>query len=83
MTWQPIETAPKGDGEGNGPNILCYCPDMFGRGGRVSVGFWDREQYKKSPRPHWGSRWGMLGKQNARDQQPTHWMPLPAATEAV
>lgn len=69
MTWQPIETAPKGEthtvaaGKGErevhtSPRILAPTSD-----GNVTITYWlDAEQ-----------RWWMF----SRKHPPTHWMPLP------
>lgn len=71
MQWQPIETAPK-----DGTNIMVTCPRL----GVCCPAHWDNDQYAKKPRPywtHWGERiWGITW---VRNDQPTHWMPLPAA----
>lgn len=68
MTWQPIETAPK-DGD-----VLLYCPR---RG--VVRGRWDTSKYAKKPRPYWtNDRECLWGIAATRDDQPTHWMPLPS-----
>lgn len=72
-TWQPIETAPKDK------KIMAFCP-KFGVVGPVR---WEEQKYHSRPRPYW-SHWGegTLGKTWVRDDQPTHWMPLPTAPEA-
>lgn len=66
--WQPIETAPK-----DGTRVLLFRP----RHG-VVCGRWDDDKYAKRVRPYWSNDqerlWGTL---ETRDNQPTHWMPLP------
>lgn len=81
MKWQPIETAPKGDGSGFGPVILIYRPKRIGGGGRICVAAFDPESFRKNPRPHWHSFFGTLSKYQDRDNPPTHWMPLPEPPE--
>lgn len=67
MEWQPIETAPK-DKE-----ILLFCPF---RG--VVRGSWRRDEYAKKPRPYWThDRERLWGIRGTREDQPTHWQPLP------
>ena len=47
-------------------------------GGRITRGRWDKDEYAKKPRPHWKSERGyLLGNVWDRDNQPTHFMPLP------
>jgi hypothetical protein len=69
MSWQPIESAPKGEDK-----ILLYCPRL----GVCGPGRWSEDKYAKRPRPfwtHWGERiWGVS---LVRVDQPTHWMPMP------
>lgn len=62
--WQPIETAPK-----DGTEILVWM------GARILLARWDAETYHKRPRPHWSSF--VMGRTWSRDNQPTHWVPLP------
>ena len=68
--WKPIESAPK-----DGTGVLLFCPRL----GVCAPGRWDTDKHAKKPRPywtHWGERiWGTLW---IRDDQPTHWQPLPA-----
>jgi len=65
--WQPIETAPR-----DGSSVIVFGPAM----NKPTLGHWDAERYSRNPKPHWewapyfGVRWN-------RDNQPTHWMPLP------
>ena len=67
--WRDIATAPR-----DGTPIMVYCP----RAGVVAPAKWDDNRFAKKPRPywtHWGERiWGTLW---IRDDQPTHWRPLP------
>jgi hypothetical protein len=70
--WQPIETAPKDK------YILLYC-SRFG----IIRGKWSDEQYAKTPRPYWRhDKTDLYGIRDTRDDQPTHWMPLPNPPEA-
>jgi hypothetical protein len=44
----------------------------------VSVARWDTQPYHKRPRPYWHmERFGHGSNWQQRDNQPTHWMPLP------
>lgn len=73
MNWQPIETAPKNQ------EILLYCPR---RG--VVRGRWSDEIYARYPKPYWThDRERLFGVHETREDQPTHWMPLPEAPNAV
>lgn len=68
--WQKIETAPKDVTE-----VLLCCPE---RG--VVRGRWNDCRYDKNPRPYWThDRERLWGTIACRKDQPTHWMPLPAA----
>lgn len=69
--WRPIETAPK-DG-----HILLAFPL---RG--VIRGIWRSDQDAKKPRPYWSHDCERIFGVNAtRNDQPTHWMPLPDPPE--
>ncbi len=68
--WQPIETAPKGNLVGEGPEVLLWVPEDSLEYYRINVGFW----------------WPMMDgwcRINAPEgdtkfwKQPSHWMPLP------
>lgn len=69
MNWQPIETAPK-----DGTKIMVYCPKF----GVSAPAHWVTQQFHKKPKPYW-SHFGeyLMGIQAIRDDQPTHWKPLP------
>lgn len=67
MTWQPIETAPKG-----GSPVLLWCTDICGLNGHVSVGTW-HEAY--------GGSWWDRGMEYTLDHA-SHWMPLPEPPNA-
>lgn len=70
MKWQPIETAPK-----DGSVFLAWFPWY---GGNVEKCRWDTQRFAKRPNPYFApdsERW--LGVRPARENQPTHWMPLP------
>ena len=67
--WLPIETAPK-----DGTRIMVFCPWV----GVCGPANWDVCWFAKKPRPfwtHWGER--IWGTSREREDQPTHWMPLP------
>ena len=72
MMWQPIETAPKDK------DVLLYCP-MRG----VVRGCWNDCKHATNPRPYWThDRELLYGVLNTRNDQPTHWMPLPERPNA-
>jgi len=50
--WQPIETAPK-----DGRRVLIY---TSGGHPRVTVGFWQADIGRKTPRPFWDSEAAQL-----------------------
>ncbi|WP_424140267.1 Lar family restriction alleviation protein, partial [Roseomonas chloroacetimidivorans] len=50
--WQPIETAPKGDGRFNTPRIQLWTPTLFG--GMVVTGRFSDDGHSRKPRPYWG-----------------------------
>lgn len=64
MEWQPIETAPE-----DAVSVLLFIPTK-GRFG-VKSGFY-------AGADECWSWYGCSGKREARANQPTHWMPLPA-----
>ena len=65
--WKPIETAPS-----DGQRIQLV------RGGRYDIGRFDDERYIRKPKPYWASYLNhYLGVRWARDNYPTHWMPIP------
>lgn len=65
--WKPIETAPK-----DGTRIL-----LFQRG-KVVCGSWDEQPLNSKPKPFWShDRIRVFGVTDARENPPTHWMPLP------
>lgn len=69
LTWRPIETAPREEGK----YVLLLMAD-----GSVTVGGWDSQPFHSKPRPLWKTERGYLyGKAWDRENQPTHWMPLP------
>ena len=69
--WQPIETAPK-----DGTRIMVYCPRL---GVNCSAN-WNDDKYARKPRPYWTHMGEYLwGKTMVREDQPTHWMPMPEA----
>lgn len=73
--WQPIETAPQGNGQ-----LLGWFPMEDARGS-VHVMHWDTDAYASRPKPHWSVYDWLWGKASMRRNQPTHWMPLPAPPE--
>jgi len=65
MNWRPIETAPK-----DGTEVLVLA--VYDDGPPAyAVAAWDGEEWRDVGDIGWG---GMHGE----DNQPTHWMPLPA-----
>lgn len=64
--WQPIETAPKNT------RVLGAL-----QSGRIEIVRWFDDKYNKKPRPCW--RWYTGYITGEREDQPTHWMPLPEA----
>ena len=72
--WLPIETAPK-----DGTAIMVSCPRL----GVCGPAHWDTNQHARNPRPYW-THWGerIWGTRWVREDQPTHWMPLPEAPNA-
>lgn len=72
--WRPIETAPK-----DGTKVMLLCP----RFGVCAPGEWDTNEFNKKPKPYW-THWGerIWGVKWIRDDQPTHWQPLPQPPEA-
>lgn len=67
--WQPIETAPK-DRE-----ILVWS-EMFD--GKRFIAKWNDNRYASKPRPYWSfSDEQIYGTTAVRNNQPTHWTPLP------
>lgn len=68
--WRPICEAPK-----NGSRVLLWA------GSRVVIGCWSDESHARRPRPLWvtsSGAHGFLGVSWDRDNQPTHWRPLPS-----
>ena len=75
--WQPISTAPK-----DGSEVVLFIPGDHNR--HVVIGSWDDAQYSRRPRPYWTSDGARIwGVRWSRDNQPTHWMPLPQPPQAV
>ena len=67
-TWRPIETAPK-----DGTRIILLMGNLG-----VQVGRWETQKYNKKPVPYWTCDIeALLGIGSMRDNQPTHWRPLP------
>jgi len=67
--WQPIETAPKDR------DVLLYCPKCG-----VVRGRWKAQTYHSKPKPYWtNDRERLYGVIETRNDQPTHWAPLPDA----
>jgi hypothetical protein len=69
LKWRLIETAPK-----DGTAILVYPPTWNGR--TAAIACWDDEHNAKKPHPYW-KRDDAIGKVMNRNNQPTHWMPMP------
>lgn len=67
MKPKVIESAPK-----DGSSILLFM------GGSWHRGRWVPQKYHDNPKPYWGCDMeSALGIRWCRDNQPTHWMPLP------
>lgn len=67
MEWMPIESAPKDK------SVLLLMGGKF-----PSVGQWDSQPFNYRAHPYWRSERGhIFGKTWDRENQPTHWMPLP------
>ena len=70
--WQPIETAPK-----DRRILLGFSRPVF-TGVSAIFGKWETDEYAKKPNPYWAHDLGQLtGVIGMRNNQPTHWMPLP------
>ncbi len=80
VTWQPIDTCPKGDQDGMFLlAVECHPDDYLHHG--VVIGFWGTIDAWSDDL---GSGWlnwheGMNEKDIWATCQPTHWMPLPDA----
>lgn len=74
--WMPIDTAPK-----NGTRLNLYWGDIpLFTGISSCYGSWDADKYATKPRPYWThDKERLSGVKETRSNQPTHWMPLPAA----
>jgi hypothetical protein len=68
--WQPIDIAPK-------DSTIIVCMNDY-----VVTAKWNDDQYAKKPRPYFHCEcMHYMGKNWQRDNQPTHWMPLPPPPE--
>lgn len=73
--WRLIDETTPRSGRGNG--VLLWCPR---RG--VTIGWWNDDRYaRRGPRPFWRTLSSFGRVTYDRDDQPTHWMPLPEAPE--
>jgi hypothetical protein len=70
--WQPIETAPKGDGRENGPEIIVAAFYEGGATSGIATWWWHPNPSDAED----GGRWE-IGSHGAERFVPTHWMPLP------
>lgn len=75
LTWQPIDTAPKG------PSVRLWIPAYSNQAGREEHGHWDADEHSLRPRPFWN--WCHHRTQRARDAQPSHWLPMADAPDAT
>ena len=70
--WQPIETAPR-----DGTRVLLFRQSHI-TGAQIVFGRWNDDRFRPRPRPYWTHDlervWGVT---EAREAQPTHWMPPP------
>jgi hypothetical protein len=73
--WLPIATAPR-----DGTKIMVHCPWL----GVCGPANWDDEKHAKKPRPYW-THWGerIWGVSRLREDQPTHWQPMPAPPQSA
>lgn len=79
--WQPIETAPKGDGASWGPTLILFRVRSDGSK-EVYVGHYNHDAYaRREKRPFWESSPSLFGKGFDRANPPTHWHPFPDPPE--
>lgn len=69
MSWQPIETAPKGD------SYVAVWPPTWA--GVLSCAKWDEDKYAKRLKPFWNRIDDMCRIGISRAKPPTHWAPVP------
>lgn len=67
-TWQPMETAPKGQ------RVELWIPPNSYRAGFSTHGEWSDDRYNKKPRPFWKYD-AAVNLSHARSAQPTRWRP--------
>ena len=67
--WQPIDTAPK-----DGTHILLYRSNEHCS---ISEAFWRQDVFKIA------YEWGGHGWSYPKEDQPTHWMPMPSSPTAT
>jgi hypothetical protein len=68
--WLPIESAPK-----DGSRII-----LLMGGYKPIFGYWCEQKYNSKPKPYWScDQEHIMGVGWCRANQPTHWMPEPAA----
>ena len=73
MNWKDISTAPT-----DGTRILLFRPTTQYDWARVVIGEYDSDKYAVRPKPHWShERQDLTGRVDAKNNWPTHWMPLP------
>ena len=72
--WQPIETAPK-----DGTPVIVYPP--LWRDVTISMACFDMDRGAVYSRPFW--RHLDADSAMSRDNQPTHWMPMPEPPEVT
>lgn len=72
MEWKTIDSAPR-----DGSRILLYRPTAR-YGFNVVFGTYDDNRFAKKPRPYWKHDWENIGGvAESRENQPTHWAPIP------
>jgi len=69
MTWQPIHTAPTND------SVLVFIPNAEHYG----EGIYRAMQVDMGTGRRWMTTGCHIGRDCGPDNQPTHWMPLPAS----
>jgi hypothetical protein len=75
QAWLPIETAPK-----DGSYVFVW-PPLWN--GAIGCACWDEDGFARRPRPFWRRLDDMGRITESRDNQPTHWQPLPVPPAAL
>jgi hypothetical protein len=68
-TWYPIsDVTPKNE-------VLLLWGNCYPV--RVSMGWYEEDRAKKTPKPYWASNMTVMGVNWHRANAPTHWAPIP------